>query len=76
MSRSRVNAGGLMFVMSNTEKSLGAADSIKFYAGVNFPATLYICRYERDDDYGELRVTFAVCQCGSIFLRNRFVCCH
>jgi soluble lytic murein transglycosylase-like protein len=57
MSRSRVNAGGLMFVMSNTEKSLGAADSIKFYAGVNFPATLYICRYERDDDYGESRVT-------------------
>lgn len=42
-----------MFVMSNTEKSLGKADSVKFYAGVNFPATMYVCRYEEDDEIGK-----------------------
>lgn len=38
--------------MRNDEKSLGAANAIKFYAGVNFPATLYICRFEDDNALG------------------------
>jgi hypothetical protein len=45
-------AGALTFIMRNDEKSFGKANAIKFYAGVNFPATLYICRFEDDNALG------------------------
>jgi hypothetical protein len=37
---------------THTHKALGAYDSIKFWAGFNFPAFLYLCRYEEDNNLG------------------------
>lgn len=39
-----------MIQMDNTEKSLGPANAVKFYAGINFPATMYVCRFTEDND--------------------------
>lgn len=44
--------GALMWRIRNSEKSYGATGAIKFYAGLNFAATLYVCRYEGDNGNG------------------------
>eukprot|EP01038_Epipyxis_sp_PR26KG_P011932 gene11932-15972_t len=41
--------GALMFRMSNSDRSYGAAETIKFYAGINFPAYIYVCRSDLDN---------------------------
>ena len=42
--------GGLTVRMQKAEKSFGKAEKIKFYASVNFPSIIYICRFEEDND--------------------------
>lgn len=44
--------GALMLRSSPSDKSYGAAGAIKYYASVNFPATIYICRYSADNTRG------------------------
>lgn len=42
--------GALMYRMYGLEKSKGRANSINFWASFNFPATIYVCRSEADND--------------------------
>lgn len=44
--------GALMFQTSIADKSYGAADAVKFYAGVNFPSNIFVCRSELDNAVG------------------------
>lgn len=44
--------GALMLRTSMNDKSVGKANSIKFYASVNFPAFVYVCRDQRDNGRG------------------------
>lgn len=41
-----------MVRMNNNERSLGPANAVKYYAGTNFPATMYICRFGEDNELG------------------------
>jgi hypothetical protein len=44
----RTLKGALTFRLLNSDKNFGAPGSTLFYSGINFPATIYICRYEGD----------------------------
>ncbi len=44
--------GALMFRMLSGEKNYGSVNAIKFYASTNFPADMYVCRYQDDNDLG------------------------
>jgi len=44
--------GALMVQFRATEKAKGVANRISFYASVNFPATIYVCRTELDNKNG------------------------
>jgi hypothetical protein len=48
----RTLRGALMWRISNSEKSYGSVGSVKFYSSVNFPSTIYICRYQGDNSLG------------------------
>eukprot|EP01039_Chlorochromonas_danica_P003213 gene3212-3519_t len=44
--------GALMLRSSNADKSYGAYNAIKYYASVNFPAKIYLCRFSADNSGG------------------------
>ena len=45
-------SGALMVQFQATEKAKGRSNYINFYASVNFPATIYVCRSEADNRKG------------------------
>lgn len=49
---SRILQGALMFRLSSNDRYVGLENEILFYAGVNLPATIYVCRNEVDNAKG------------------------
>ena len=52
ITESSVLLGALMIQMPNAYRSYGTIDTVLFYAAINFPAILYICRDSADNQQG------------------------
>jgi hypothetical protein len=44
--------GAIMVQMDNDEKVMGRSGEVKFYASVNFPSRVYVCREQWDNEQG------------------------
>lgn len=44
--------GAIIIQQYNDEKSKGNANTARFYASINFPAKVYVCRDTEDDEFG------------------------
>lgn len=49
---SSVLSGAVMLRLPDADKALGRVDSLKFYAAINFPAIVYVCRSSADNKQG------------------------